>query len=377
MQCLAPALLLIGSSWVPRSPRWLVSKGKLEEAKAVLKRLRQSPDDPNDLVAEEEFFQISEQLKLDGQKLKATGYRSVWAAVWRKKSYRKRMLMGFLIQWGAEFGGPLIINNVRTLMGITLALCETLTNPFTLRFQYAVILYTNLGQTGGMPLLLSALWLTTAGLIYNPGGAWLQDKVNSRRTMFITGLCGCLITTACLCAMIAKYAGTSNRVGNGFGIFFIFLYLAFQGTGCDTTMYLWVSEIFPTEMRSIGMGFSLSGHFAATIIVLQTAPTGFAEVGWKYFLLVVCWCAVFIPSKSYHTPYLTLVPTDLAVVYFYFPEIARLSLEEVAAKFGDEVAVHITDASQDDRDKLERAIEHGDDVRRVEVTHVGLVEKAV
>ena len=26
---------------------------------------------------------------------------------------------------------------------------------------YGVILYTNLGQTGGMPLLLSALWLTT------------------------------------------------------------------------------------------------------------------------------------------------------------------------------------------------------------------------
>ena len=62
--------------------------------------------------------------------------------------------------------------------------------------------------------------------------------------------------------MIAEYAGTTNKVGNGFGVFFIFLYdrlncilgrqlmqlryLAFQGTGQDTTMYLWVSEIFPT-----------------------------------------------------------------------------------------------------------------------------------
>jgi len=274
VQCLAPALLLAGSPWVPRSPRWLVSKGMLEEAETVLKRLRQSPDDPNDLVAKEELYQINEQLKLDEQKLKASGYNSVWTAVWKKESYRKRMIMGFLIQWGAEFAGPLIINN------------------------YAVILYTNLGQTGGMPLLLSALWLTTAGLIYNPGGAWLHDKVNSRRTMFITGLCGCLVTTACLSAMIAKYAGTANKVGNGFGIFFIFLYLAFQGTGCDTTMYLWVSEIFPTEIRSIGMGFSLFGQFAATIIVLQTAPIGFAQVGWQYFLVVICWCALFIPGKA-------------------------------------------------------------------------------
>jgi hypothetical protein len=43
-----------------------------------------------------------------------------------------------------------------------------------------VLLYTNLGQTGYMPLLLSALWLTTAGVIYNPLGAWLHDKVRGQ-----------------------------------------------------------------------------------------------------------------------------------------------------------------------------------------------------
>jgi hypothetical protein len=44
------------------------------------------------------------------------------------------------------------------------------------------------------------------------------------------------------------------------------------------------------------MGFSLFGQFAATIILLQTAPIGFAQVGWKYFLVVICWCIVFIPG---------------------------------------------------------------------------------
>lgn len=149
---------------------------------------------------------------------------------------------------GAEFAGPLIINN------------------------YAVILYTNLGETGHMPLLLSALWLTTAGLIYNPLGAWLHDKINSRRGMYIFGLFGCLLTTSLLAAMTASFAGTANRAGNAMGIFFIFLYLAFQGTFCDTTMYLYVSEIFPTELRPMGMGFSLFGQFAASLVLLQTAP---------------------------------------------------------------------------------------------------------
>jgi nitrate/nitrite transporter NarK len=94
---------------------------------------------------------------------------------------------------------------------------------------YSVILYTNLGQTGSMPLLLSALWLTTAGVIYNPLGAWLHDKVNSRRWMFMVGLFGCLITTSGLVACIAEFGGTSNKAGNAAGVFFVFLYLAFQG----------------------------------------------------------------------------------------------------------------------------------------------------
>ncbi|KAJ4180840.1 hypothetical protein NW767_014295 [Fusarium falciforme] len=204
MQCLAPLVLLVASVWIPESPRWLLQRGRVEDAWAVVRNLRKSPEDPDDVVAREEIYQIKEQIALDAAKLDALGC-GPWMAVIKKKSYRKRMAIGFLTQWGAEFAGPLIINN------------------------YSVILYTNLGQTGSMPLLLSALWLTTAGIIYNPLGAWLHDKVNSRRWMFMAGLFGCLITTSGLAACIAEFAGTSNKAGNAAGVFFVFLYLAFQG----------------------------------------------------------------------------------------------------------------------------------------------------
>lgn len=147
-----------------------------------------------------------------------------------------------------------------------------------------MILYEGLGQKGHMPLLLSALWITTAALIYNPGGAWLHDKVNSRRWMFITGFVGIIITTSCLAAMIACFAGTDNKAGNAMGVFFIFLYLAFQGTFCDTTMYIYISEIFPTEIRSIGMGFSLFGQFAGTSMknMASAVPRGIFETMLKH-----------------------------------------------------------------------------------------------
>lgn len=157
--------------------------------------------------------------------------------------------------------------------------------------------------------------------------------------MYITGFVGIIITTSCLAAMTAEYAGTTNKAGNAFGILFIYLYLAFQGTFCDTTMYLYVSEIFPTEIRPIGMGFSLFGQFAATLILLETAPMGFNNIGWKYYLVIICWSAFFIP-----------------VIYFFFPETARLTLEEIAKNFGEEVAVHLTDATDEERAQLERTI---------------------
>jgi MFS family permease len=217
MQCLAPLVLLITSIWIPRSPRWLLQKGRMEEAWSVIKLLRKTPGDPDDLAAKEELYQIKMQIALDAAKLKAINC-TPWTAVIKKKSYRKRMIIGFLTQWGAEFAGPLVI--VSQSLNSGRANCQN---------NYSVILYTNLGQTGSMPLLLSALWLTTAGLIYNPFGAWLHDKVNSRRWMFMAGLMGCLVTISGLAGCIAQYSGTSNKGGNAAGVFFVFIYLTFQG----------------------------------------------------------------------------------------------------------------------------------------------------
>lgn len=161
--------------------------------------------------------------------------------------------------------------------------------------------------------------------------------------MYMIGITGCLVTTSLLCAMIATYSGTTNKGGNAAGVFFVFFYLTFQGTFCDTTMYLYVSEIFPTEIRPIGMGFSLFGQFAATLILLQTAPIGFVTIGWKYYLIIVCWCIVYLP-----------------MIYFFWPETARLSLEEISAKFGDDVAVHVNDVSEEQRRELDEFLKSKD-----------------
>lgn len=48
------------------------------------------------------------------------------------------------------------------------------------------------------------------------------------------------------------------------------------------------------------------------------------------------------------------------MVYLFWPETARLSLEEVAQKFGDEVAVHIHDATDQGKARLDEVLKVAD-----------------
>lgn len=49
------------------------------------------------------------------------------------------------------------------------------------------------------------------------------------------------------------------------------------------------------------------------------------------------------------------------MIYFFFPETARLSLEEIAKKFGEDVAVHVTDATEEERRELEKQLAESSD----------------
>jgi hypothetical protein len=84
------------------------------------------------------------------------------------------------------------------------------------------------------------------------------------------------------------------------------------------------------------------GYAAQTFheYITHWPPTNrFVTVGWRYYLVIILCSLVFIP-----------------IIYFYFPETARLSLEEISAKFGDEVAVDLRDISEVERKELDNAV---------------------
>lgn len=88
----APLALIAGSFKLPESPRFLLKKNRTTEALDLLCRLHHTPDDPNNVMAKEEYLQISRQLEMDISIAK--GFKGIMAIA----SYRNRFLLGVFVQ---------------------------------------------------------------------------------------------------------------------------------------------------------------------------------------------------------------------------------------------------------------------------------------
>lgn len=142
----------------------------------------------------------------------------------------------------------------------------------------------------------------------------------------------------CFTAMVASFAGTTNKAGNAMGVVFLYLFVTFYASCFDATSYVYCSEIFPTSLRAQGVSASIFGLFSMTLIYTEAAATAFANVGWKYYL-------VFIIMPACGIPFLARLP-----------ETKGLSLEEIAAVFGDEVALDLTHMTTNEKRLLEEEI---------------------
>ncbi|KAK3717672.1 hypothetical protein LTR37_005739 [Vermiconidia calcicola] len=308
LQVISPALLLAGSPWLPESPRWLVAHDREQEGLVVLQRLHVRPGDTSDIAAKEEFYQIRKQIELENQ----TGVTTFWG-MFQRKSYRKRIFCACLVQFAAQSTGVLVVNN------------------------YQVLLYNNLGLYGWLPLLLYGIYTSWAAFL-NWVNAIMLDKFG-RRPVIIYGLAGCVVMMCLETAMVAEYAGTDNRAGNAMGVLFLFLFVTFYGASQDASSYVYCSEIFPTGVRAQGLGTAIATLFGSTLLYTEVAPVAFATIGWRYYLVFI-----LVPAAC------------LPIQWIFLPETKGLALEEIAAQFGDEVAVDISHLSDDRRQALDESL---------------------
>ena len=148
----------------------MIDKNRTQEGFAVLRKLHTRADDPDEITAKEEFVQIQKQIELE----RSEKISKSWGTLFRKPSYRKRLILGFGTQFIAQSTGVLVINN------------------------YQILLYKSLGISGSLPLLLNGLYNGLAAFMNFINSLFL-DRLGRIRIMLIG-----LVSYSLFCVRIFK-----------------------------------------------------------------------------------------------------------------------------------------------------------------------------
>lgn len=96
-------------------------------------------------------------------------------------------------------------------------------------------------------------------------------------------------------------------------------------------------------IRSFGVSFSILGQFIATVILLEAAPTAFQNIGYKFWIILICltvvyavWVYFFLPEVSSNVP--------CSKTHSDQDQTKGMTLEDISVLFGDPVELSFEQA---------------------------------
>ena len=226
-----PALFyLIFSFYIPFSPRWLISKGKINEATNILCQIN----------AKDQTKIIIQEIESDLNDSKSN------ESIFNKK-YRFVLILSFCIAFFNQFSG---INAI---------------------LYYAPRIFEETGLDDNAALFNSVI-IVIINLIFTYIGISLIDKIGRKKLMLI-GSFGYIFSLLMMALNIKD-----NITGINASIF-IFSFIASHAIGQGTVIWVFISEIFPNRLRSNGQAFGSSVHWVLAAIIPALIPYLFNSIG--------------------------------------------------------------------------------------------------
>lgn len=116
----------------------------------------------------------------------------------------------------------------------------------------------------------------------------------------------------CQAALTGLVSQSDNSAALKAAVFFMFLYYLVYVLGFLGVPFLYASEIAPVHLRAAVCGVSTAVSWIFNFLVAEVTPVAFTDIGYKYFIVYCVINACCVP-----------------VVYFFYPETAGRSLEEI------------------------------------------------
>ncbi|PYI04463.1 hexose carrier protein [Aspergillus sclerotiicarbonarius CBS 121057] len=272
-------LIIFGMLFLPESPRWLFTRERYEEGEAVIAALMGKQIADHDVQLQKAI--ILDSIKASGQAGKTTPLSAVFSG--GKTQHFRRMLLGSSSQFFQQIGG-----------------CNAV-------IYYLPVLFKNsIHQSDLMSMILGGVNMIVYSIFATL--SWFLIERVGRRKLFWWGTIGqcasMVITFACLIP-----GTTSAAKGAAFGLF---TYIASFGATWLPLPWLYPAEISPIKTRAKANAISTCTNWLFNFLIVMVTPIMITNISWGTYLFFACINACFLP-----------------VIYFFYPETAGRSLEEI------------------------------------------------
>lgn len=217
-------------TFMPDSPRQLIRSGKTDKARAEFIKIRR---DLHSHEAQEEFALMRAQIEYEMER-EIKSYSDIF------KLFRHRALVSIAVQTMTSLTGVNVIQ------------------------YYQTILYKSLGIQPTTILALAGVYGTSAFLSNVLTTRFLTDQWG-RRKMILTGLSGIIVIEIYAAVMQREFQNTDNRVGKGFAVLGIYLFVVTYYGMLNSTTWLYGAEVLPIALRSKVMGLAAASHFIVNV----------------------------------------------------------------------------------------------------------------